>query len=158
MNKYIKTDLADAEKLMRAAIMNAIHDIESGGEKYINLGPNISNALFIECLEKAGWKDENHDIVTDASDYEANLKTPSGKIIITTFGSPDYSFSSTRKLQVTISVTLSSTQEIEVEGNFNEDNEEALRMAVQDQIYLPQDALKDACYDKEWDVDEFTVV
>ena len=158
MNKYIKTDLADAEKLMRAAIMNAIHDIESGEEKYINLGPNISNALFIECLEKAGWEDENHDIVTDLTDYEVNLKTPSGKIILTTFGSPDYSFSSTRKLQVTVSVTLSSLQEIEVEGNFNEDSEEALKEAVQDQIYLPQDALKDASYDEEWTVDEFSVV
>lgn len=56
MNKYIKTDLEQSESYMRAAIMNLLHDIDSGEiTKEINLGRYLSPNLFLECLEISGW-------------------------------------------------------------------------------------------------------
>lgn len=61
MNKYIKTDIENAEKYMKSAIMNALHDIDSGEEDEIDLGPNISWNLFSNCLNEAGWKEDDDD-------------------------------------------------------------------------------------------------
>lgn len=64
MNKYIKTDIENAEKYMKSAIMNALHDIDSGEEDEIDLGPNISWNLFSNCLNEAGWKEDRDFIWT----------------------------------------------------------------------------------------------
>lgn len=65
MNKYIKTDLEQAEILMKSAIMNALHDIDSGEEIKIDLGPNISWNLFYKCLQEADWQpDQSYDPIS----------------------------------------------------------------------------------------------
>ena len=66
MNKYIKTDLEQAVSYMKTAIMNTLHDIDSGEEEEIDLGPNLSWNLFNNCLEEAGWE---HD---DTCDWDPN--------------------------------------------------------------------------------------
>lgn len=57
MNKYIKLDIYNSENYMKVAIMNALHDIDSGEETKIDLGPNISYNLFYKCLVDSGWKE-----------------------------------------------------------------------------------------------------
>lgn len=85
MNKYIKTDIENAFIYMKAAIMNALNDIDIGEEKEIDLGPNISWNVFYNCLVKANWKnDESFDWET--SGWESNFCTywisPSGKYCV----------------------------------------------------------------------------
>lgn len=62
MNKYIKTDLDNARKYMKVAIMNTLHDLNSGEEGTINLGPYISWGLLYNCLIESGWE------LTESSD------------------------------------------------------------------------------------------
>lgn len=155
MNKYIKTDLSDSIKLMRVAIMNAFNDIESGEEIKINLGPYISEVLLLECLQEARW-----DIEVDGSEYEIyyETKTPSGKKVLIDIENGDCILSSMKYIEVTISMCLSTTQEIEVPRNFNERNSEALKKVVEEQIFLPTDALEQTGCLKEWSIDDFAVV
>lgn len=85
MNKYIITDLEQAETYMRSAIMNALHDIDSGEEEEINLGRNISWNLFYNCLENAGWKvDDSYDEMEYNGwevDFWSHWISPSGKYV-----------------------------------------------------------------------------
>lgn len=80
MNKYIKTDIENAEKYMKSAIMNALHDIDSGEEDEIDLGPNISWNLFSNCLNKAGWKrDDDFETNGWEVDFWTHYYSPSNK-------------------------------------------------------------------------------
>lgn len=83
MNKYIKTDIESAVIQMKAALMNALYDIDSGEETEIDLGDNISWNLFDSCLIEAGWKvDETKDYI-DTNGWEVDFwsywYSPSGK-------------------------------------------------------------------------------
>lgn len=153
MNKYIKTDLQDSIKLMRVAIMNALNDIETGEETRINLGPYISQPLFIECLQETNWKIENEDY--DSYYYE--VKTPTDKKVIINLEDGDVVICSSKFINVSISMCLSSNQDIEVPLNFNED-EESLKEIIEERIFLPTDALEQTGYSKEWTVDDFVVI
>lgn len=86
MNTFIKTDIENAVILMKAAIMNALHDIDMGVEKEIVLGPNISWNLFYTCLEEADWKVEDLDQWWDPNGWEVDfwcpVISPSGKSCI----------------------------------------------------------------------------
>lgn len=79
MNKYIKTDLEQATSYMRIAILNALHDIDSGEEIEIDLGPNISWNLFNDCLNEEGWKEGDFDTNGWEIDFWMNWTSPSGK-------------------------------------------------------------------------------
>lgn len=157
MNKYIKSDLQDSIKLMRVAIMNSLRDIEIGEETEINLGPYISQPLFLECLQEAKW-----EIEVDDSEYLNSIyyevRTPSSKEVIIQIKGGDWVLSFIKHIQVTISMCLSSDQEIEVPGNFDESNEQALKKIVKEQVFLPNYALQETGYDKEWYIDDFIVV
>ena len=155
MNKYIKTDLRDAAISMKVAIMNALNDIDKGEETYINLGKYISHSLFMDCLEEAGWNPEEY--LKEDINMESCLSTPSGKIVIVTFG-PEYILSARKNIKVTLSFTLSSTQEIEVPGDFDVNNNELLQKEALLQIYTPVDALKDTCFEDKWEVDDICVI
>ena len=157
MNKYIKTDLRDSIKLMRVAIMNALNDIDKGEETYINLGKYISHSLFIECLEEAEWSPEKLKILKEEINMEAMLTSPSGKVIVIIFG-PEYILSAKQNIKVTLSFTLSSTQEIEVPGDFDINNNELLQKEALAQIYTPVDALQDACLEDKWEIDDTCVI
>ena len=152
MNKYIKTDLRDSIKLMKIAIMNALNNIESGEETKINLGCYISQPLFLECLQEAKWEIEVGDLMC----YET--KTPSGKKVLIDLVTGDCILSSVKYIPVTISMCLSSSQEVEVPRNFDENNEQALKEIIKEQIFLPTDALEQTGYIKDWTVDDFVVV
>lgn len=82
MNKYIKTDLEQAEKYMKFAIMNTLHDIDSGTEKEIDLGTNLSWNLFYNCLLEAGWEHDDRTNL-DTNGFQVNFwdswYSPSGK-------------------------------------------------------------------------------
>lgn len=88
MNKYIKTDIEQAITLMKVAIMNALHDIESGEETTINLGPNISWNLFYECLLESDWKNNEDFDPMDTNGWEVDFwthwVTPSKKKVLIT--------------------------------------------------------------------------
>ena len=58
MNKYIKTDIEQALILLRAAINNALYDIENGIEDEIILGDHVPFSLVVECAEQRGWKED----------------------------------------------------------------------------------------------------
>lgn len=77
MNKFIKSDLEAAEKYMKAAIMNALNDIDTGEEDKIVFGQNLSWNLFNKCLEEAKWK-HNLRVDFDTDGYEY-WTSPSGK-------------------------------------------------------------------------------
>lgn len=55
-------------------------------------------------------------------------------------------------------MSLSSTQEIDVPGNFDTSNYELLKKEALAQIYTPKDALEDACFMDKWIVDEICVL
>lgn len=156
MNKYIKSDIKDATTLMKAAIMNALNDIESGTESFIDLGSYISHRLFLECLKEAKWGVED-EFLEEEINFEISVKTPSSKIVLITFG-PNYTLSTTRYLKVSISMSLSSFQEIKVPAGMYNLNEEALKDFIKEQIFLPTDALEQTGYIKDWTVDDFVVV
>ena len=62
-----------------------------------------------------------------------------------------------KTIEVTISQTLSSIQEIEVPEGLEFDNEEALKRYVREQIVLPSE-LTDTHSEIIWYVDDFCVV
>ena len=151
MNKYIKTDLHDSVKLMKVAIMNALNDIETGEEVRINLGPYISQTLLSECLQEAKWDIE----IEDPDEIHYLTKTPSGKEVSIDLEDGDCILFSMIYIRVSVSMCLSSTQEVQVPIGFNEND---LIKAVKEQIFLPTDALEQTGCDKEWTVDDFVVV
>lgn len=153
MNKYIKTDLQDSIKLMRIAIMNALNDIETGEEIRINLGPYISQPLLSECLQEAKW--DIIDIEDPDEEIHYITKTPSGKEVAIDLEDGDYILFSMIYKQVSVSMCLSSIQEVQVPIGFNEND---LIKAVKEQIFLPTNALEQTGCDKEWTVDDFVVV
>ena len=61
MNAFIKTDIENAVILMKAAIMNALHAIESGEEKEIQFEAPIPLQLIIKCAEERGWEEDMND-------------------------------------------------------------------------------------------------
>lgn len=83
MNKFIKTDIENAVIQMKAAIMNALHDIDSGEETYIDLGENISANLLFHCLEEAKWKEDEDSYDTNGweVDFWSYWFSPSGKYV-----------------------------------------------------------------------------
>lgn len=82
MNKYIKTDIKNAERYMKSALMNALHDIDSGEETEINLGQNISWNLFCNCLIESGWKLDTINTHGWSVDFCAYWISPSGINVI----------------------------------------------------------------------------
>lgn len=61
MNKYIKTDIEQAFILLKAAIMNALSDLETGVEKEIRFEVPLPLQLIIKCAEERGWEDDHED-------------------------------------------------------------------------------------------------
>lgn len=61
MDAFIKTDIENAVILMKAAIMNALHAIESGEEKEIQFETSIPLQLIIKCAEERGWEEDMND-------------------------------------------------------------------------------------------------
>ena len=65
MNKYIKTDIEQAFILLKAAIMNALSDLETGVEKEIRFEVSLPLQLIIKCAEERGWEDNHEDDCTN---------------------------------------------------------------------------------------------
>lgn len=63
-----------------------------------------------------------------------------------------------KRLEVTISQTLSSTQYIIVPNDFDETDYKAIEREVIDQIILPSDALEFDDLGELWIVDDFCVL
>ena len=82
MNKYIKTDIKNAEVYMKSALMNVLHDIDSGEETEINLGQNISWNLFCNCLIESGWKFDTINTRGWSIDFYTYWTSPSGINVI----------------------------------------------------------------------------
>ena len=80
MNKFIKTDIENAVIQMKAAIMNALHDIDSFEDTYIDLGENISANLLFRCLKEAEWKEDESSFNINGLkvDFESYWYAPSG--------------------------------------------------------------------------------
>ena len=71
MNKYIKTDIEQGLILLKAAINNALYDIESGIEDEIILGDYVPFSLVVECAEQRGWKEDlYHEFETNGFQYD----------------------------------------------------------------------------------------
>ena len=155
MNKFIKNDLRDATSLMKAAIMNTLHDIDSGEETYINLGPNLSNNILMDCLNEAKW------------DYKLDNKweSPSGKLVLIEepiFVGNDFEFKVLEKVletekEINISVSFSFSDKFYIPKNIDITNQEALKEFIKDKIYLPQNALADTGIDDFWTLDEYNI-
>ena len=86
MNKYIKSDIDNAAIQMKAGIMNALHDINTGEIDEIELGKYISPTLLIECLKEAGWtNDKDYDPIETNGwevDFWLHQVAPNGKLYI----------------------------------------------------------------------------
>jgi len=76
VKKYINSDLENSRKLMKAAIMNAIHFVASGQIERIDFGQDIPWNIVNECLkennlyfsmdsfaDKNGWEEDWSTIV-----------------------------------------------------------------------------------------------
>lgn len=61
MNKYIKTDIEQGLQYLKAGIMNALADLESGEEKGIRFETSLPLRLIIKCAEERGWKEDMDD-------------------------------------------------------------------------------------------------
>ena len=61
MNKYIKTDIEQGIQYLKAGIMNALVDLESGEEKGIRFETSLPLRLIIKCAEERGWEDDHED-------------------------------------------------------------------------------------------------
>ena len=85
MNKYIKTDLEQGLKYLKAGIMNAMADIESGEEDDITLGRHVPFSLVVECALERGWKaDEYSDFDTNGWECDCwyYMITPDNKTVM----------------------------------------------------------------------------
>ena len=58
MNKYIKIDVEQGMTFLKAAIMNALSDLETGVEKEIHFEVSLPLQLIIKCAEERGWKED----------------------------------------------------------------------------------------------------
>ena len=112
-----------------------------------------------ENLDKKTWNFQFDDnvILKEEINMEAMLTSPSGKVVVIIFG-PEYILSAKQNIKVTLSFTLSSTQEIEVPGDFDINNNELLQKEALAQIYTPVDALQDACLEDKWEIDDTCVI
>ena len=85
MNKYIKTDIEQGLKYLKAGIMNALADIENGEEDEITLGNNVPFSLVVECAEERGWKKDEHNDF-DINGWECDcwyyMITPNEKVVM----------------------------------------------------------------------------
>ena len=81
MNKYIKTDIEQAFILLKAAIMNALSDLETGVEKEIYFEVPLPLQLIIKCAEERGWEDDHEDDWTNGweVDYFYRMINPNIK-------------------------------------------------------------------------------
>ena len=92
MNKYIKTDVEQGMTFLKAAIMNALSDLETGVEKEIRFEVSLPLQLIIKCAEERGWKEymEDHwDYWTNGwqVDYWYYMKFPNKNICLMISGS-----------------------------------------------------------------------
>lgn len=90
MNAFIKTDIENAVILMKAAIMNALSDIENGEEKVIRFETSIPLQLIIKCAEERGWEEDMNDWDWTNGwqvDYWYYMKFPNKNIRLMIFGS-----------------------------------------------------------------------
>jgi len=90
MNAFIKTDIENAVILMKAAIMNALSDIENGEEKEIRFETSLPLQLIIKCAEERGWKEDMNDWDWTNGwqvDYWYYMKFPNKNIHLMIFGS-----------------------------------------------------------------------
>ena len=55
MNKYIKSDIEQGLKYLKAGVMNALANIESGEEEEITLDGPIALKFIIDCAKERGW-------------------------------------------------------------------------------------------------------
>lgn len=135
MNKFIKSDIEDAVKLMRTAIMNALNAIENGEIKEIYLGEYISETLLFKCLKQYGYVYDAKSITWKSSKkcIKVNISPCSIKV------------ANTKK--VTISQTLSKTCEIVAES----DDESILKEECEKQLYLP------SSISTSWTLDDYCV-
>lgn len=78
MNKYIKTDIEQAFIFLKAAIMNALSDLETGVEKEIRFEVSLPLQLIIKCAEERGWEDDHEDDWTNgwSIDYWYRMTHP----------------------------------------------------------------------------------
>ena len=85
MNKYIKTDIEQGLKYLKAGIMNALADIENGEEDEITLGNNVPFSLVVKCAEERGWKKDEHNDF-DINGWECDcwyyMITPNEKVVM----------------------------------------------------------------------------
>ena len=61
MNKYIQTDIEQGIQYLKAAIMNALSDLETGKEEEICFDYSLPLLLIIHCAEERGWEDDHED-------------------------------------------------------------------------------------------------
>lgn len=72
MNKFIKTDLSNGTSFLKCAIFNALNDIDTGKEDYIDLGEFIPSSLLFNCLKEAKWISLNDRYVIEG-DLDGNF-------------------------------------------------------------------------------------
>ena len=61
MNALINSDIANAMVLLRAAINNALADLEEDREKEIRFETSLPLQLIIQCAESRGWEEDMND-------------------------------------------------------------------------------------------------
>ena len=81
MNKYIKTDIEQGIQYLKAGIMNALSDLETGEEKEIHFKVPLPLQLIIKCAEERGWEDDHEDDWTNGYevDYYYRMINPNIK-------------------------------------------------------------------------------
>jgi len=86
MNKFIKHDIENALSLMKVAINNALADVESGEESYIELGKHVPVSLVIAVAKERHWGyDYEEDLDYYYQEWEdlgiSHKYTPDGKLV-----------------------------------------------------------------------------
>lgn len=61
MNALINSDIANAMVLLRAAINNALADLEEDREKEIRFETSLPLQLIIQCAKSRGWEEDMDD-------------------------------------------------------------------------------------------------
>lgn len=82
MNKFIKTDIEQGLQYLKAGVMNALADIESGEENEIVLNGPIALQFIIDCAKERGWTNGWDWTNGWEVDYWYHIITPNQKQVI----------------------------------------------------------------------------
>lgn len=82
MNRFIETDITNGLLYIKAAIMNALYELDNGDETELSLNTYVPYLLIRDCLDSSGWISQgDYRAHGQTVDFCEHWMSPTGKII-----------------------------------------------------------------------------